>query len=76
MHDCRVNGPLQHCGAMDGLIRSVGDGITGLVAGAFEAIGVALRGIVGSLNAALPAGALPVALVALAFIAFWVLIRR
>lgn len=76
MDGCRVNGRLRHCGAMDGLIRSVGDGITGLVAGAFAAIGVALRGIVDSLNAALPAGTLPVAIVALAFIAFWVLIRR
>ena len=32
--------------AMGGLIDSVGNGITGLIAGAFDAIGAALRGIV------------------------------
>jgi hypothetical protein len=41
---------------MDGLIRSVGDGITGLISGAFDAIGAALRGIVNAGNQALPYG--------------------
>jgi hypothetical protein len=41
---------------MDGLIRSVGDGITGLISGAIDAIGAALRGIVNAGNQALPYG--------------------
>ncbi len=43
---------------MSGLIDSVGNGITGLVAGAFDAIGAALRGIVNAGNQALPGGLL------------------
>jgi len=45
---------------MDGLARSVGDGIAGLVAGAVDAIGAALGGIIAALSSAVPAGALPV----------------
>jgi hypothetical protein len=41
---------------MGGLIDSVGDGITGLVSGAFDAIGIALRGIVAMGNQILPGG--------------------
>jgi hypothetical protein len=41
---------------MDGLIRSVGNGITGLISGAFDAIGAALRGIVNAGNQVLPYG--------------------
>lgn len=41
---------------MDGLGRSVGNGITGLVAGAFDVIGDALRGMVHAGNQALPNG--------------------
>ena len=41
---------------MDGLIRSVGNGITGLISGAFDAIGSALRGIVNAGNQVLPYG--------------------
>jgi hypothetical protein len=43
---------------MDGLGRAVGNGITGLVAGAFDAIGFALRGIVDAGERALPNGLL------------------
>ena len=61
---------------MDGLSRSVGNGITGLVGGAFEAIGGALRGIVGALNAALPGGMFAaVVFVVLVFVA-WQLTKR
>lgn len=41
---------------MDGLGQSVGNGITGLVAGAFDTIGGALRGMVHAGNQALPGG--------------------
>ena len=41
---------------MDGLGRAVGDGITGLVAGAFDVIGGTLRGMVDAGNRALPGG--------------------
>ena len=41
---------------MDGLIRSVGNGIAGLISGAFDAIGSALRGIVNAGNQVLPYG--------------------
>jgi Flp pilus assembly pilin Flp len=43
---------------MDGLVRSVGNGITSLIAGAFDAIGAALRGIVDAGERALPNGLL------------------
>ena len=41
---------------MDGLGRSVGNGITGFVAGAFDTIGDVLRGMVHAGNQALPGG--------------------
>ena len=50
---------------MDGLGRTIGGGISGLVAGAVAGIGAAISGIVDSLNAALPTGALPVIVVSL-----------
>ena len=61
---------------MDGLARSIGDGITGLVGGALAAIGEALSGIVDSLSAVLPAGALPVLGIALLVLILWRMIRR
>lgn len=41
---------------MGGFVDSVGDGITGLVAGAFDVIGDTLRGLVDAGNRALPGG--------------------
>lgn len=61
---------------MDGLARSVGNGITGLVAGAFEGIGGALRGIVASLNAALPGGMLAAVVFVLLVVVAWQLVKR
>jgi hypothetical protein len=61
---------------MDGLARSIGDGITGLVGGALAGIGAALAGIVDSLATALPAGALPVLGIALVVVILWRIIRR
>jgi len=61
---------------MDGLARSIGDGITGLVGGALAAIGQALEGIGDALSTALPAGALPVLGIALVVVILWRIIRR
>jgi hypothetical protein len=41
---------------MDGFVSAVGNGISSLVAGAFDAIGTALRGIVAMGNQILPGG--------------------
>lgn len=60
---------------MDGPARAVGDGISGLVGDALQAIGAALSGIVRALETALPAGALPVlAILAVVAIA-WLVVR-
>ena len=61
---------------MDGLAGSVGNGITGLVAGAFDAIGAALRGIVDAGNQALPGGLFFVLLFVLAVAGAWTLAKR
>lgn len=61
---------------MDGLGRTVGDGVASVVATAFNVIGGTLRFIVASANEALPGGLLPVAVFAgLAGLA-WVLAKR
>ena len=61
---------------MDGLARSVGNGIAGLVGGAFEAIGAGVRGFFHAAEVALPGGLVFV----VAFIAVvaggWLLIKR
>ena len=61
---------------MDGLARSVGDGITGLVAGAFAAIGAALRGIVAAVEQALPGGLLWAVVFVLLVAGAWTLAKR
>jgi hypothetical protein len=61
---------------MGGLIQSVGNGITGLVAGAFDAIGEALRGIVNAGNQALPSGLFWLVLFVLAVAGAWTLAKR
>jgi hypothetical protein len=61
---------------MDGLTRSVGDGISGLVGGAIASIGHALDGMVGALSRALPAGALPVVGIAALVLVVLVVVRR
>jgi len=61
---------------MGGLAQSVGNGITGMVSGAFEFIGSSLRGIVQAAEVALPGGMLfVVAFFVLMFVG-WNLIRR
>lgn len=61
---------------MDGFDRSVGDGITGLVAGAFGAIGAALRGLVDAGNRALPGGIFFALIFVIVVIVGWNLVRR
>lgn len=61
---------------MDGLAGAVGNGISGLVSGAFDAIGAALRGIVDAGNQALPAGLFWVVLLIVAVGAAWTLAKR
>lgn len=61
---------------MDGLGRAVGDGISGLVGGAIQAIGAAFGGIVRALETALPAGALPVLGIVAVLAVGWLILRR
>jgi hypothetical protein len=61
---------------MDGLGRSVGNGITGLVAGAFDVIGDALRGIVNAGNQALPGGLFWAVIFVVLVAAGWTLAKR
>jgi hypothetical protein len=61
---------------MDGLGQAIGNGITGLVAGAFDVIGSALRGIVNAGNQALPYGLFWGLLFVLLVVGGWSLARR
>ena len=61
---------------MDGLGESVGQGISGLIGGAFDAIGAALRGIVAAGERALPGGLLWAVIFVLLVLAAWTLARR
>lgn len=61
---------------MDGLLRSVGNGITGLVSGAFDAIGGALRGIVDAGNQALPGGLFWAVIFVVLVVGAWTLAKR
>jgi hypothetical protein len=61
---------------VDGFVRAIGQGISGFVEGSFAVAGDAVRGIVGTLNGALPGGLLAaVAFVAL-LLAAWKLTTR
>ena len=61
---------------MDGLLRSVGSGLSNLVGGIFHAAGDAVRGVVHAANTALPGGIfLVVAFVVLVIVA-WNFARR
>jgi hypothetical protein len=61
---------------MDDLGRTVGNGITGLVSGAYEAIGAALRGMVAAGERALPNGLLWAVIFVLLVIGAWALAKR
>jgi hypothetical protein len=61
---------------MDDLGRTVGNGISGLVGGAFEAIGAALRGIVAEGERVLPNGLLWAVIFVVLLIGAWTLAKR
>jgi hypothetical protein len=61
---------------MDGLFRSVGNGITGLVEGSFQAIGGTLRGMVDAGNQALPGGLFLVVAFVIVVAVGWTLAKR
>lgn len=61
---------------MGGFVDSVGNGITSLVAGAFDAIGAALRGIVNAGNQALPGGIFWAVIFVLLVAGAWTLAKR
>ncbi len=61
---------------MDGLGQAVGNGITGLIGGAFDAIGSVLRGMVNAGNQALPGGLFWLLLFVALLVGGWTLIKR
>jgi hypothetical protein len=61
---------------MDGFVRTIGDGITGLVAGAFDVIGGTLRGLVDAGNRALPGGLFAAVVFVIVAIVGWNLAKR
>jgi hypothetical protein len=61
---------------MDGLGQAVGNGITGLVSGAFDAIGAGLRGVVDAGERALPNGLLWAVVFVVLVAGAWTLAKR
>jgi len=61
---------------MDGFVRAIGDGITGLVAGAFDVIGGTLRAMVDAGNRALPGGLFFAVVFVIVVIIGWNLVKR
>jgi hypothetical protein len=57
-------------------IQSIGNGIAGLVGGAFEVIGGTLRGMMASADAALPGGMLALVVFAGLVVTAWTLAKR
>lgn len=57
-------------------MQSIGSGITGLVEGSFAVIGQVLRGIVDSLDRALPGGMLAAVVFVVLVVAAWQLAKR
>lgn len=61
---------------MDGFIHTIGEGVSGLVVGSFTFIGQTLRGMVATLDAALPGGLLAAAVFVGLVVAAWQLAKR
>ena len=59
-----------------GFARAIGEGITGLVGGAFQAMGAAVNAIFAMLQGILPGLWLPVVAVAVLLVVGWKLIKR
>ena len=58
------------------LVQSIGDGIAGLVGGAFRAIWLAGEGVLHALQAALPGLWVPAIVIAIVAFLAWALFRR
>jgi hypothetical protein len=61
---------------VDGLGRAVGDGVTGLVAGAFDVIGGTLRGMFDAGDRALSGGLFLAVVFVIVAIVGWNLVKR
>lgn len=61
---------------MDGLLHSVGNGISGMISGSFAVIGSVLRGTVDTLERALPGGMLAAVVFVVLLVAAWQLAKR
>jgi hypothetical protein len=61
---------------MDGLLRSIGEGITGLVGGAIAAIGQVFGGMIDALARVVPGGLVTMAGIGLALILVWLVFKR
>jgi hypothetical protein len=62
--------------AIGGLLRSIGDGFVGLVAGTFDAIGGAIRGAVGAAHSVLPGLWLPIVVFVVLVALMWTFAKR
>ena len=72
---CEV-GVRRDTAGMDGFVRAVADGISGLVGGSIAAIGAAFGTIVGQLQVWLPGPLLPIAVFAVGGVVGWWFLRR
>ena len=61
---------------MDGLARSVGDGIGSLFGGAIDAVGGALAGMVQAASRIIPNGLFPVIAITAIVVVGWLLLKR
>jgi hypothetical protein len=61
---------------VDGFFQSVGNGLSGMVAGSFSTIGQVLRGTVDAMNRALPGGMLAAVVFVVLVVAAWQLAKR
>jgi hypothetical protein len=61
---------------VDGFFQSVGNGLSGMVAGSFATIGQVLRGTVDAMDRALPGGMLAVVVFVVLLVTAWKLTSR
>jgi hypothetical protein len=61
---------------VDGFVRAIGQGISGMVEGSFAVAGQVVRGIFGTLNTALPGGLLAAVVFVVLVVAAWQLAKR
>ena len=61
---------------MDTFLNAIGSGISGLVQGSFATIGSVLRGMVDTMNRALPGGMLAAVVFVLLVVVGWQLAKR